>query len=97
MLLPSYEELFPMTILEAMNCHLPILVRNLDIYEEILFDYVKYANTVEEFVSCIRRLSEDLSFYDSCCKSSENGSHHYSEEAVSFAWESYYFYILQKG
>ena len=29
MLLPSFEELFPMTILEAMNCHAPILLRDL--------------------------------------------------------------------
>ena len=33
MFLPSYEELFPMTILESMNCAVPVLVRNLPIYD----------------------------------------------------------------
>lgn len=93
MLLPSYEELFPMTILEAMRCQIPILVRDLDIYDNILFDYVQYAKSTDEFVSCIRRLSEDLWFYDHCCDCSEKGSAKYSEEAVSFAWQSFYFYI----
>ena len=32
MFLPSYEELFPMTILEAMNCRIPILVRDCLLY-----------------------------------------------------------------
>lgn len=30
LLLPSFAELFPMTILEALNCKLPIVVRNLE-------------------------------------------------------------------
>ena len=29
MFLPSYEELFPMTILEAMNCRVPLLLRDI--------------------------------------------------------------------
>ena len=35
MMLPSYEELFPMTVLEAMQCEIPILVRDLELYDEI--------------------------------------------------------------
>ena len=30
--LPSFDELFPMTLLESMCCHKPILVRDLDLY-----------------------------------------------------------------
>ena len=37
--LPSYEELFPMCILEAMCVNLPVLTRDLDIYNGILFDF----------------------------------------------------------
>ncbi|HEM2284750.1 TPA: glycosyltransferase family 4 protein, partial [Listeria monocytogenes] len=37
--MPSYNELFPMAILEAMSCDVPILLRNLDLYEEILDGY----------------------------------------------------------
>ena len=33
MLLPSYDELFPMTVLEAMSCGKPILLRDLSLYQ----------------------------------------------------------------
>lgn len=95
MLLPSFEELFPMTILEAMNCQIPILVRQLDIYDDILFDYVQYADSVPAFVACIKSLSENENFYKHCCQRSQLGSREYSEEKVAFAWEAYYFYIMQ--
>lgn len=35
-LLPSYNELFPMTILEAASCEAPIMLRDLDLYKVIL-------------------------------------------------------------
>jgi len=95
MMLPSYEELFPMTILEAMGCHLPVLVRDLEIYDDILFDYVQYASSTEEFISCIRQLSEDLWYYDYCCDCSRQGSQKYSEEHIAFIWQSFYFYMLK--
>jgi 1,2-diacylglycerol-3-alpha-glucose alpha-1,2-galactosyltransferase len=36
--LPSYDELFPMTILEAISCKTPVLLRDIDVYPDILFD-----------------------------------------------------------
>lgn len=39
MLLPSYDELFPMTVLEAMSCGKPILLRDLSLYQVILDGY----------------------------------------------------------
>lgn len=96
MLLPSYEELFPMTILEAMRCEIPILVRSLDLYDDILFDYVQYADSVDAFVSRIQQLREDAGFYQHCCRCSKLGGAEYSEEAVAFAWQSFYFYILSR-
>ena len=94
MLLPSYEELFPMTILEAMRCQIPILVRHLNVYDDILFDYVQYANTTEEFISCIRQLHQEPNFYEYCCKCSKTGCLEYSEDVVAFAWQSFYFYMM---
>lgn len=40
MFLPSYEELFPMSILEAMCVNIPILTRDLDIYNGILLIFI---------------------------------------------------------
>lgn len=90
MLLPSYEELFPMTVLEAMACQLPILVRQLELYDDILFDYVQYANTTDEFVSCIQKLSQDGAFYQYCSSSAKTGGTEYSEENVAKLWRDYY-------
>ena len=63
MFLPSYEELFPMTILESMNCAVPVLVRNLPIYDPILFDYALRGDGMDAFVSTLKQLREDPDFY----------------------------------
>lgn len=90
MMLPSYEELFPMTVLEAMQCELPILVRQLELYDDILFDYVQYANSTESFVACIRKLATNVKFYQHCCKCSKAGATEYSEENVAMKWREFY-------
>lgn len=96
MVLPSYEELFPMTILEAMQCRIPILVRNLDIYEEILSDYVQYADSVGEFVACIQRMSSEVNFYRYCCECAGLGAGEYNEERVAGLWRQYYRELVKK-
>lgn len=95
MVLPSYEELFPMTVLEAMACQLPILVRQLALYDEILFDYVQYANSTDEFVSCIRRLSQNGDFYQHCSNCAKSGGAEYSEKNVANLWREYYKKIIR--
>ena len=45
MLQLSFEELFPMTILESMNANIPLLLRDLPEYKPILFDYYLKANS----------------------------------------------------
>ena len=67
MFLASYEELFPMTILEAMNCGLPIVVRDLEIYQPILFDYVLKGSTDREFKILLKRLSMETGFLHGGC------------------------------
>lgn len=96
MFLPSYEELFPMTILEAMQCEIPILVRKLDLYDEILFDYVQYASSTAEFITCIRKLQEDNEFYQCCSKCSKLGGMEYSEKRVAEKWKTFYRWIFDK-
>ncbi|MBQ8803858.1 MAG: glycosyltransferase family 4 protein [Tyzzerella sp.] len=97
MILPSYEELFPMTVLEAMQCEVPILVRQLELYDDILFDYVQYANSTEEFVACIRKLQQDKAFYRHCSKCSQTGSIEYSERNVAEKWRKFYSQFGDRG
>lgn len=94
MFLPSYSELFPMIILEAMNCGTPLLLRDLDIYPDILFDFYLKGNNNEEFINQINKLKNDKKFYETCSSKSRTGSEFYSKENVLRMWEEYYNTIL---
>ena len=90
MLLPSFEELFPMTILEAMCAHTPILLRSLEIYPDILFDFYTAAEDVDGFESVIRRMMSDSEFYGRCVDGSKRGNEFYSREHVAKMWDEFY-------
>lgn len=90
MFLPSYEELFPMCILEAMCVNLPILTRDLDIYNGILFDFYTCADNNDEFKKLILKLRDDKDFYDKMSKKSRDGNRYYSKDSVKRMWEEFY-------
>ena len=94
MFLPSYNELFPMIILEAMNCNTPILLRDLDVYPKILFDFYLKGNTNEEFIAYITKLKEDEVFRKERIQKSLEGSHFYSGENILRMWQDFYNEIL---
>ncbi len=52
-----------MTILEAMSCEKPLLLRDLDLYEDILFHYYQKASSNDGFLTVIDRLQKDTTFY----------------------------------
>jgi 1,2-diacylglycerol-3-alpha-glucose alpha-1,2-galactosyltransferase len=94
--MPSYQELFPMTILEAFNCKVPILLRDLDIYPDIFFDYYLKGETNQEFVNEIFRLKSDPEYY---CKSkgqSWKGHQFYCKENVLLKWKEFYNKLIEK-
>lgn len=90
MFLPSFEELFPMTVLESMNCGIPILLRDLELYENILFDYYLKADSVEDFANDLLRLSRDPDFYAHYAAKSGEGSRFYSRQHVAAMWKKFY-------
>ncbi len=90
MFLPSYSELFPMTILEAMNCKIPILLRDLDIYPEILFDFYLKGKNNNEFKTLLQQLNYNKDFYKQCCDNSWKGHKFYSKENVLKMWFDFY-------
>ena len=94
MFLPSYSELFPMIILEAMNCNKPILLRNLDVYPNILFDYYIKGDSNEEFIEHINRLKNDPTYNARYVNKSKEGSEFYSRENILSMWQSFYSQIL---
>lgn len=90
MFLPSYEELFPMSILEAMCINVPILLRDLDIYDSILPNYYVKGVNNNDFIHKIRLLKNDLDFYNKAVLMSSNGGRFYSKEHVASLWRDFY-------
>lgn len=90
MFLPSYEELFPMCILEAMCVNIPVLTRDLDIYNGILFDFYLYGENNSEFKSIIDKLDSDKEFYNQISLKSREGNIFYSKKHVMDMWHDFY-------
>lgn len=87
---PSFNELFPMTILEASNIEVPMVIRDLDLYKDILFDHYLKADDNEGFIHCLRMLKEDPETYEKYRKESKAISDFYSKEHVLKMWKDFY-------
>lgn len=97
--MPSLSELFPMSILEAVNSNKPVLLRDLDLYEEILFkdkDCYAVGTNVEEFDSQVKKLASDESYYEHYSNGSKVISDFYSKEHVKNIWKEYYVRVYEK-
>ena len=95
-LLPSYAELFPMTILEALNIHIPIVLRDIPEYEHILPDYALFADNNEQFADIIKKLHNDSEYYKTHAARSEKGSEFYSKERIADLWNNFYQRVKKK-
>ena len=95
MFLPSYDELFPMTILEAMCVNVPVLLRKLPIYDNILFDFYYAEDSVEGFVNALNRLKDDKEYYNTAAANSKRGNEYYKKESVLKMWDDYYTSVLK--
>ena len=87
---PSYNELFPMTILEAMSTDTPLLLRDLELYEDILFNKYNKAHDNDGFASKINELKNNKTEYNKAVKLAKEVSKFYSEENVYKMWKDYY-------
>ena len=94
--MPSFIELFPMTILEACNVHKPFLVRDLDLYKPILFQKYCKGNSVEEFSSELIKLMNDTTYYQECSENSKFISNFYNKDILKKTWKDYYFRVYEK-
>lgn len=90
MFLPSLEELLPMSLLEAMSCHIPILVRNLEEYEGMISEYATIGENNTDFINAIRSLEKDTDFKKQATEKAIEGSLRYSPEGISKQWVSFY-------
>lgn len=88
--MPSYNELFPMSILEAANTETPILLRDLDLYKDILFDFYLHAQNNEQFEHELHHLAADPTYYQAIQENSRKISAFYSKENVLQQWIDFY-------
>lgn len=94
--MPSYNELFPMSILEAINSHKPVLLRDLELYEDILFmKYIKGTNN-NDFSNLLQELKNNPNLYKKGQEDSKYLSEYYSKEHVLEIWKEYYTRIHNK-
>lgn len=94
--MPSFNELFPMAILEAVNAHKPVLLRDLNLYVDILFEKYEKGHDVDDFVLALQNLKADEKLYRKASENSAYISEFYSKEHVREIWREYYPRIYQK-
>lgn len=97
MLLPSFDELFPMTVLEAMSCGIPILLRDLELYKVILEGYYLKAADNEGFEQQLVKLSTQPEYYEQAVQKAKQGNYFYSEEHVLAMWREFYHGLLEES
>lgn len=92
--LPSFEELMPMTILEAMSAGTPVLVRDLEYYEGILFDFATRVQAesgqVQGFVDALGPLLAPGPVRTAALDGASRGAQRYSRASVAGQWRDFY-------
>ncbi len=89
-LLPSFDELFPMSMLEAFSCGAPVLVRDLELYRAILDGYYLCGEDrkgMQDVITDVMAHPEILTKYK---KLSNEVSEKYSEANLTKIWQQFY-------
>ena len=94
--MPSYNELFPMSILEAINSRKPLLLRDLDLYKDILFHKYLCDENNEGFIHKIESLKNDKNLYEKYSQYSQKISEYYSKDHVKEMWKDFYITIAKE-
>lgn len=94
--IPSYNELFPMTILESANIGIPLVTRDLSLYEGILFNHYLKGHTNEDFARILNNLKEEPSLYFQYVHESSKIADYYSKENVAKMWRKFYLDTLKE-
>ena len=89
-LLPSYNELFPMTILEAASCDAPIMLRDLDLYKVILEGNYHATADKDEMKQSILEYQKNPDSLKELKEKAKKISREYSEEHLLQIWLEFY-------
>lgn len=94
--LPSYYESFGLVVLEAAHTGKPILLRDVDTYNDIYLDYYLKGKNNKEFSSIIRKLKDDKKLYNKYVSKSNKIVDMYDEEKIYNKWLDLYKKISRK-
>ena len=89
-LLPSYNELFPMTILEAASCDAPIMLRDLVLYKVILEGNYHATADKDEMKQSILEYQKNPDSLKELKEKAKKISREYSEEHLLQIWLEFY-------
>ncbi|WP_179396294.1 glycosyltransferase family 4 protein [Lacticaseibacillus absianus] len=89
-LLPSYEELFPMAVLEAFSTETPVMVRDLALYDEIIAPFAVMAADVNAMDQKLHELRADPAALAHYAERSQAAAATYSEARLARVWEHFY-------
>lgn len=89
-LLPSFDELFPMSVLEAFSCNTPVLLRDLDLYQAIIDGYYMKGRNFEELNAQIKSVVSNPEKMKKYQKLSAEASQEYSEDHLAKIWYDFY-------
>lgn len=89
-LLPSFNELFPMSVLEACSAGTPVMLRDLPLYHSILSGRYEPCRNLEEMDERIGLLASSPKRMRELKEQAKAVSQEYSEERLAGIWEDYY-------
>ena len=89
-LLPSYDELFPMSILEAASCGAPVMLRDLELYHGILSGKYISCQDIEDMDQRLKQFKTDTSELEHYRLMSKDVASTYSEERLTKIWQDFY-------
>lgn len=96
-MLPSFDELFPMSVLEAFSCGTPVLLRNLDLYKAIIDGYYMYGDDFTTLNEQIRTIKANPDLLKKYASLSLKASEKYSEEHLAEIWRNFYLEQYELG
>lgn len=88
--LPSFDELFPMSVLEAFSCGTPVLLRDLELYEAIISGYYLKGKDFAEMNAQLRQVASDQALLHQYSNLSNLASEKYSEDNLAKIWNDFY-------
>jgi len=96
-LLPSFNELFPMSVLEAFSTGTPVLLRDLDLYQAIIAGDYQPAADYDAMNDQLHQLPQDPAALEHWHQRSLAAADRYSEEHLAQIWREFYTQQAKEG